>query len=258
MMNAEDVVTLPCSACQRPVVLEREAALLIQQLRAPTLCETCIAEAEAAEAVERQHERNRERREHELRRDARRHQLSTVPANYRRELSSLDLDDDNRAAIRAAVAWRDGEQRGLVLTGPVGSGKSTIAAAACWEAQLRHPPEAGVIPPLWSSVPIMLGKLLASFSQTERATALRAITGTQAIVLDDLDKLNATDWAATQLFAAIEGRVIEGAQLLVTTNLTLDELDARLGGEFGTAIASRLVGYCRVVRVAGRDRRMPA
>jgi DNA replication protein DnaC len=47
-----------------------------------------------------------------------------------------------------------------------------------------------------------------------------------------------------------------GAPLFVTTNLALSELAARFPQPYDEAIASRLAGYCRVLRVEGSDRRL--
>jgi DNA replication protein DnaC len=135
----------------------------------------------------------------------------------------------------------------LCVFGSVGVGKTWLAAAAAWEMVDRRPVR-------WVSVPVLLAQLMASFADAERAAALRAITGTGPLILDDLDKGNATDWTRQQLFAAIDGRVTAGAPLLITTNLPPSAIGERLGDP----IMSRVVGYCQVVEIAGADRRLEA
>jgi DNA replication protein DnaC len=208
----------------------------------PWHCPPCAERLEAEEAAAEQREQDRQAH---VRLDTR----SSIPQALRRDLSSLEVTPRNAQALDAARAWSLGELPGLLLTGPVGTGKTSIAAAAAWERNLRY----GVV---WTSVPVMLAKALAAFDDEDRAEAMRAITGVGSLVLDDLDKVKPSEWAATQLFAAIDSRYAQGAPLLVTTNLTLDQLADKLGVDFGDAIASRLAEYCRTVVIDGPDRRL--
>jgi DNA replication protein DnaC len=76
---------------------------------------------------------------------------------------------------------------------------------------------------------------------------LATLTGTSALVLDDLDKTRPTEYGAEQIFLAVDGAVTSGRALLVTTNLGLGQLAGKWPQPFGEAIASRLAGYCKVV-----------
>jgi DNA replication protein DnaC len=76
-------------------------------------------------------------------------------------------------------------------------------------------------------VPVLFAHLGRAFSDDERQDALAGLTGDQALVLDDLDKTWPTEYAAEQLFCAIDKRLTARAALLVTTNLALSELAAR-------------------------------
>jgi len=178
-----------------------------------------------------------------------RDRVSSVPRALRKSLADLQTTTRNAQALEAARAFVAGDLKALALIGPVGVGKTTIAAAAAWERQL-------IRPTLWVSVPVMLANVLKAFGDEERAAAMQTITGNGALALDDLDKCSRSEWAAAQLFAAIDSRVAAGRPLLVTMNLTPGELEAKIGGEFGAAIASRLVGYCETVLVDDVDRRL--
>lgn len=178
-----------------------------------------------------------------------REKFSSVPRGLRRGLDELQVTSRNIAAIADARAWAAGELPGLLLTGPVGTGKTWIAAAAVWERQLRKPVR-------WASVPTMLANALRAFDDEERAGAVDAISGRGALALDDLDKVKPSEWVASQLFSAIDSRVAAARPLLITMNSTPGELETRLGPDFGEAIASRLIGYCKIVVLDGADRRL--
>lgn len=172
---------------------------------------------------------------------------STIPKALQAiPFASLD-QAGNEAAFAAAEHWAQGELGGLVLTGPVGVGKTTLAAAAAWARRF---------PAQWASIPAVIAK---SFGDDEaRRQAAVALTDGRSIVLDDIDKVKAGDWVAAQLFTAIDSRISEGAPLLVTMNLNVGELAQAIGGRFGEAIASRLAGYCEIHEMVGQDRRLSA
>lgn len=151
--------------------------------------------------------------------------------------------------LAAAKAWAEGESRGLLLTGPAGVGKTTVAAAAA-NGLL------GTAPVRWLSVPVMFARLSLQFNDDERNEILRLLVSPTALVLDDLDKSRPSEYAAEQLFLAIDTRVQAGAPLLVTTNLLLSELADRYPEPYGETIVSRLIGTCDCFAVNGADRRL--
>ena len=173
--------------------------------------------------------------------------VATLPAALRRDFDALVCDEANRAALRSAWLWSEGALPGLMLTGEVGTGKTTIAAAAAMRLMQRRAVA-------WASVPVLLANLTTSFSDSERAASVRVLTGRGPLVLDDL-RVRPSPWAAEQLFAAVDGRYAAGAPLLVTTNLDPDEIAERFG-DYGEAVATRLIEYCEAVHVGGQNRRL--
>lgn len=153
--------------------------------------------------------------------------------------------------LAAAKKWAAGESKGLLLSGPAGVGKTTIAAAAANGLLATAPVR-------WLSVPVMFAKLSLAFNDDERTQLLRLLVSTTAIVLDDIDKVRPSEYAAEQLFLAIDTRVQAGAPLLVTTNLLLSELADRYPEPYGETIVSRLIGKCDCFAVKGHDRRLEA
>lgn len=190
-----------------------------------------------------------ERREEQGKLDERVELLVTncgIPDEYR-GFTWEEMEDGERRkpAIDAAKAWAAGTINGLLIGGPVGTGKSRLAATAAWDRLGRAKPLR------WVSVARLVTMDKAGFGTDEKKQATKLLTGKAPLVLDDLDKVPVTESVKSILFLAIDNRVTAGVPLLVTTNLPKDQFE----GEFGSAIASRLLGYCTTASLVGRDRR---
>lgn len=246
-MNGEyqDVVCVSCGVERRrfiPGTLRdewRERAMSW-----PFECEPCSEQQEHSAAEEAA--RRARLAEH---RDAQyRLRISGLPERLRAaSLSQLNGDQPSEDARR----WAERQLTGLLLSGPVGAGK-TYTAAAATTAALRHRQV------LWCSVPSLLAVLGSDRQDPRHRQAIDALTGETALVLDDLDKARPTDYGAEQIFAAIDSRVSSGRPLLVTTNLELGEIATRYPQPYGEGIASRLAGHCVWHRLQRSDRRMAA
>jgi DNA replication protein DnaC len=242
-----DIQTGPCVGCSAPVQREIGDDRFASFLRGfPLYCDGCGEAQEAQWQVE-----DAEREAATARTEkAARLRSAGLPAL----LADLHLGSLDRAGCEDAIAsaryWAV-KGGGLLLTGPFGVGKTTIAAAAL---RLRLDHAYG----RWLSAPLMMARLGSGLDSHERHQVLATLTGTSALVLDDLDKTRPTEYGAEQIFLAIDGAVTSGRALLVTTNLGLGQLAGKWPQPFGEAIASRLVGYCKVVKVEGEDRRLAA
>jgi DNA replication protein DnaC len=193
-------------------------------------------------------ERDRRSRQERI---ARRHRAEK--SGLPRELRRVDLGRLDHAgcgsAIDCARGWAAREIRGLLLTGPFGTGKTTIAAGALGLVLNERDGR-------WVSIPDLFRRLASKFGSEEHEWALKLLTARHPLVLDDLDKARPTDYGAEQVFLAIDNALARGQQILVTTNLSLAQLAMKWPAPSGEAIASRLAGYCTVIEVAGRDRRL--
>jgi DNA replication protein DnaC len=190
-------------------------------------------------------------------------QWACIPKRYR------DVDYSGftaTEAVEAAQAWARGELRGLCFTGKVGRGKSWLAAAAINDMITRRAKEDAVAdldevhddvprrlrPVRWVSVSSLMAELRRSFSDDDRADAIKVVAGRSAVVLDDLDKVNPTEFGRETIFSTLETRFAAEAPILVTTNLS----PAELGKKLGEGVMSRIAGDCLVIEMVGPDRRM--
>lgn len=135
----------------------------------------------------------------------------------------------------------------LLLLGGYGCGKTHLAAAVA-----NFAVEMGV-PTLFLTVPDLLDMLRFSYDSEDTTFEERfdEIRNASLLVLDDFGTQNATGWAQEKLFQIVNYRYINKLPLVVTTNLALDEIDARL--------RSRLADpeLVTTVRISAPDFRRP-
>ena len=112
----------------------------------------------------------------------------------------------------------------LLLRGGYGSGKTHLAAGIANFAVGMG------VPTLFLTVPDLLDMLRFSYDSEDTTFERRfdEIRNAPLLVLDDFGTQNATGWAQEKLFQIINFRYINKLPLVVTTNLGLDEIDARI------------------------------
>lgn len=158
------------------------------------------------------------------------------------------------AAFAAAQAF-DSRKDNLYLCGPTGSGKSHLAAVAARRAFLRPGPD-------WAErvrtvTPMEISReLRACEGAAQEEREFQGWINQEVLVIDDLGVAKDTEFLLSALYEIVNGRYqYARAGLIVTSNLNLDELSAKLGDD---RIASRLIQMCRVFNLAGAaDYRVP-
>jgi DNA replication protein DnaC len=112
----------------------------------------------------------------------------------------------------------------LLLQGGYGCGKTHLAAAVA-----NYAVGMGV-PTLFLTVPDLLDTLRFAYNSEDTSFEQRfdEIRNAKLLVLDDFGTQNATGWAQEKLFQIINYRYINKLPTVVTTNLALDEIEARI------------------------------
>ena len=135
----------------------------------------------------------------------------------------------------------------LLLQGGFGCGKTHLAAA------IANSVVSMGVPTLFLTVPDLLDTLRFSYDSEDTTFEQRfdEIRNAPLLVLDDFGTQNATGWAQEKLFQIVNYRYINKLPMVVTTNLDLDEVEAR--------IRSRLADpeLVSAVRIAAPDYRRP-
>jgi DNA replication protein DnaC len=163
----------------------------------------------------------------------------------------LGLGDEQIQSLQYALSQAQqfaAAPRGwLVLMGTYGCGKTHLAAAVantCVEYGMHT---------LFLTVPDLLDWLRYSYDSTDTSFEQRfeEIRNVGLLVLDDLGAQNATKWAAEKLFQIIDYRYSRKLPMVVTTNLSFDDLDDRIRSRLQDPdLATR-------VRISAPDYRTP-
>jgi DNA replication protein DnaC len=155
--------------------------------------------------------------------------------------SGAAVEEDQRLSIRrafqAARAFADAPTGWLVLQGLPGTGKTHLAAAIANErvaaAQRAY----------FVTAPDLLDHLRAAYAPDSRVSydkVFDAVRTSALLVLDDLGSQSSTPWASEKLFQLLNYRYNARLPTVITTNLTLHDLEPR--------VRSRMLdrGLCRI------------
>ncbi|HWP52014.1 MAG TPA: ATP-binding protein [Clostridia bacterium] len=229
---------LYCQNCHTPRQLT--VTLFDQPRVVPVMCR-CLEEKEAA----RKREAEQQARRIEI---ARLRSLCFIePAlrtcRFESAQSSTLIDLARRYAGRFDQLYRD--NIGAMFTGEVGSGK-TFAAACVANALIDR----GI--PVWMrSLPRLLADLQ---NRWEKSELLGELAACSLLILDDLGSERCSDYALEQLFLVIDTRYRAGKPLIITTNLTAEELKHPADLRY-ERIYDRIAELCVAVVAPGHSRR---
>ena len=143
----------------------------------------------------------------------------------RRPASDAEEAKDIQNAYRQAMKFAQEPRDWLVIAGGTGRGKTRLAAAIG-----NYCREAGT-PVMFVVVPDLLDRLRSSYNpQNPKAfdEIFEQVRNTPLLLLDDLGSQSGTAWAEEKLFQLINHRYNACLPTVITTNLTVTNIDARL------------------------------
>ena len=185
-----------------------------------------------------------------------------IPERYR-DCRPDELQRADGLASRAAKA--DGAalrrewpavDRGLLVVGPVGVGKTHLAVAVLAELV-----DTMGVRGVFCDFTDLLARIQATFSRGSDESEdeiLATYREADLLVLDELGARRPTDWARDVLYGLLNTRYNRKRITIVTTNY--GDAPEKPGGEtlelrVGTAVRSRLAEMCQLIPLAGPDYR---
>lgn len=234
---------LYCGMCKAPRQMVLEVPMVGTRI-VPIMCPCEIAKREAEAA--------REAMEAEQRRIDGMRKIGITSPDYREMVLAADdgSDPKMRAIVDRYIEKRDLMRReniGLLLHGSAGGGK-TFWASALANAMIDHGNSAMI-----TTVPRLVTAMSQDF-EAEKSRILEQVERVQFLVLDDVGIERQTGYMAEKMFEIIDSRYRSRRPLIVTTNLTLEEISNPQQMEY-KRVFDRIVEMCQPIHVSGEGRR---
>ena len=180
---------------------------------------------------------------------------SNIPKRYRKATFESFNPKDNPRALEIAKKFVKNfpEEKGLLLAGPVGTGKTHLAAAIA-NSLLNK-----LYSVYFGNVVDIMAFIKSTYNERSEISEREAINimtdKVDLFIIDDLGKENNTEYTISMLYQLIN-RVYENEKpIIITTNFNSIELERKLG-ERGQAIVSRITEMCEPVIFRGEDWRL--
>ncbi len=171
--------------------------------------------------------------------------VAQLPKRYR--VARLgDFEHSGIPVLKESVI----NSRSVFLTGTQGIGKTHLSAALVNSLLESFATERGY-DILWRRSTDLLLELQETFGGSgETRRVINSFKRVGLLVIDDFGAERLSDWSVSAIYSVIAERIDEMRPTIVTSNLTLDEID-----EFEPRIASRLAEFATLV-LPPQDRRV--
>ncbi len=232
---------LYCGKCHKPKeAYFAEGRTLFGRDRHPKECDCQRADREEREAADREH-RHREEVERLKRKGF------TDPAmrewNFKNDNGKCPQMHNAYSYVERWEQMKDGNY-GLILWGKVGTGKSYFAGCIANALMERE------VSVRMTNFAAILNDLAASFK--DRNEYIASLCSFPLLILDDFGMERGTEYGLEQVYNVIDSRYRSGKPLIVTTNLTLEELQNPEDTPHAR-IYDRLTDMCTPVRFTGEN-----
>ncbi len=138
----------------------------------------------------------------------------------------------------------------LIFTGAPGVGKTFMIN--CIVAELLQKGVYVVYMTAYDLIDLLRKSKLSDYAQTIDASFVEALYNCDLLAIDDLGTENATDFAIDEFFNLINKRLLDKKQIILSTNLNLNELNEM----YSDRILSRIMGYFTPYEFVGSDLRL--
>ena len=160
-------------------------------------------------------------------------------------------NSENKQALQIAkrFAKEFPDTKGIMLVGPVGTGKTHLAAAIMNQLTYdMHDVMFGTMADIISRMKQTFG----GYAHETELDILNALTGADLLIIDDMGKEKASDYASTVIYQIVNRLYEDEKPLIITTNCFPQDFETNMG-ERGKAIMSRLSEMCETVIMGGAD-----
>lgn len=240
-----------CPVCRKPLQTKVEILGVVRIV--PVMCECKKREYE-------EEEKRREVEQQRLRLERLR-SYSLMDEKFREcTFENFLVDGENEKYYKLALnycrRWHEMKEKniGLLLWGAPGTGKTYLAFCIANKLIEQFVPVIAI-----SSISFlnMLKQYFNSYGQESEAEIIAMFRNASLLILDDLGAENETGWAKEKLYELIDFRYRDKKPLIVTTNLTPEQLKIKMTQQDKVPRTyDRLIEMCYPVEIKGKSRRI--
>lgn len=240
-----------CPICGKPLQAKIEILGMIRVV--PVMCECKKKEYE-------EEEKRREIEQQRLRLERLR-SYSLMDEKFREcTFENFVVDEDNEKYYKLALnycrRWQEMKEKnvGFLLWGAPGTGKTYLAFCIANKLIEQFVPVIAI-----SSISFlnMLKQYYNSYGQESEAEIIAMFRNASLLILDDLGAENETGWAKEKLYELIDFRYRDKKPLIVTTNLTPEQLKQKMTQQDKVPRTyDRLIEMCYPIEIKGKSRRI--